>query len=262
MTCHVSSEIRARVVNRAASTIQSNWFRAALPNIQEALKAKAFVVDEEILFPQCSAGLCDVHGLLQAAPSQPNIIFFLIDDMRADALGCMGNKIVQTPNIDMLAQRGVVFRNAFVTTSICAISRASILTGQWERRHRIHDFVTGLSAAQWNETYPARLRAAGYRIGFIGSSASETHRKSPRKEHRSISGADFLAKVANSFLTKEIQPTRTPRRDSATRRLSSSTALLRRDLFVSPSALTLSMRAMARRANLNLMRVMKHYTAT
>jgi arylsulfatase A-like enzyme len=103
-----------------------------------------------------------------AATPRTNIVLLLIDDLRADALGCMGNRIVQTPNIDRLAQRGILFRNAFATTPICAVSRASILTGQWERRHGITDFVTGLSAVQWKDTYPAQLRANAYRTGFIG----------------------------------------------------------------------------------------------
>src|SRR4051812_36454567 len=58
--------------------------------------------------------------------SRPNLIFLLADDMRADAAGYTGNPIVQTPNLDELARTGVSFRNAYVTTPICAISRASI----------------------------------------------------------------------------------------------------------------------------------------
>jgi len=69
-----------------------------------------------------------------AAKRQPNIIFLLTDDHRADAMGCAGNPIIQTPNMDALAASGVRFTNAFVTTSICASSRASIFTGQWTRR--------------------------------------------------------------------------------------------------------------------------------
>jgi arylsulfatase A-like enzyme len=100
--------------------------------------------------------------------SRPNIIFILVDDWRWNALGCMGDKVVRTPHIDGLAARGVLFRNAFVTTSICAVSRASILTGQWQRRHGIADFATGLNGDKWKHSYPALLRAAGYRTGFIG----------------------------------------------------------------------------------------------
>ena len=99
---------------------------------------------------------------------RPNFVFILTDDQRFDALGCAGDRLIQTPNLDRLAANGVWFRNHFVTTSICCVSRASIFTGQYERRHRIGDFTTPLTPAQWTQTYPALLRAAGYRTGFIG----------------------------------------------------------------------------------------------
>jgi arylsulfatase A-like enzyme len=85
-----------------------------------------------------------------------------------DSVGCVGNGLIQTPNIDHLAANGMRFRNHFVTTSICCVSRASIFAGQYERRHRIGDFTTPFTPAQWTETYPALLRTAGYRTGFIG----------------------------------------------------------------------------------------------
>ena len=113
-----------------------------------------------------------VVGLVAAswvgAAERPNVLFLLVDDWRWDAVGCMGNKIVKTPHIDGLAKDGVLFKNAFVTTSICSVSRASILTGQWERRHGIVDFATGLTPEQWTETYPGLMRKAGYRTGFVG----------------------------------------------------------------------------------------------
>jgi arylsulfatase A-like enzyme len=98
----------------------------------------------------------------------PNIVFILTDDQRFDSLRCAGNLLIQTPNIDRLAANGVRFRNHFVTTSICAVSRASIFTGQYARRHRIGDFSTPFAPRQWTQTYPALLRSAGYRTGFIG----------------------------------------------------------------------------------------------
>lgn len=101
-------------------------------------------------------------------PPRPNLIFLLADDLRWDSLGCMGDKVVQTPNIDRLASEGVRFRNAFVTTSICCCSRASILSGQYVRRHGIEDFATPFKAEAWAQTYPALLRKQGYRTGFIG----------------------------------------------------------------------------------------------
>ena len=105
----------------------------------------------------------------------PNIIFLLTDDQRWDALGCMGNPIVRTPNIDALANQGLLFKNAYVTTSICCISRASILSGQYESRHRINDFNTDFSPAAWARTYPMLLKNAGYKIGYINKFGVGTH---------------------------------------------------------------------------------------
>ena len=73
---------------------------------------------------------------------RPNIVFLLADDLRWNVLGCTGDNLAKTPHIDALAERGVLFRNHFVTTSICAVSRASILSGQYARRHKINDFGT------------------------------------------------------------------------------------------------------------------------
>lgn len=101
-------------------------------------------------------------------PAVPNIIYLLTDDQRWDALGAMGNTIIQTPHLDELANNGLLFKNAYVTTSICAVSRASMLTGQYESRHGIHDFNTGLSTDALKATYPLVLKSNGYKIGFIG----------------------------------------------------------------------------------------------
>jgi arylsulfatase len=103
-----------------------------------------------------------------AAADKPNVVFLLVDDLRHNALGCMGDKIVQTPNIDRLAKEGVLFKNMFVTTSICSVSRATALTSQWMRRHGIEDFAKGISDEAWKDTYPARFRDAGYFTGFVG----------------------------------------------------------------------------------------------
>jgi arylsulfatase A-like enzyme len=102
------------------------------------------------------------------AAKRPNIVFLLADDLRWNALGCMGDAIIRTPHVDALAARGTLFRNHFVTTSICSVSRASIFAGQYARRHQINDFATPFTPAAFAQTYPALLRAAGYRTGFIG----------------------------------------------------------------------------------------------
>ncbi len=98
----------------------------------------------------------------------PNIIFLLTDDQRWDAMGAMGNSIIQTPEMDKLAEEGILFRNAFVTTPICCTSRASILSGQYARRHGINDFRTHFTEENWQQCYPVQLKKGGYFQGFIG----------------------------------------------------------------------------------------------
>ena len=100
--------------------------------------------------------------------ARPNIILLVTDDQRWDALGCAGNPIIQTPNIDRIAAGGTLFNNNFCTTSICCTSRASIVTGMYGRRHGIHAFNQPLSPQQMAAGYPAVLRRAGYRTGFVG----------------------------------------------------------------------------------------------
>lgn len=99
---------------------------------------------------------------------KPNIIFLLTDDHRADALGVAGNPYIKTPNLDLMAKRGVRFTNAYVTTSICSVSRASILSGQYMSRHKIDDFNKNFDTEALASTYPILLKNAGYKIGFVG----------------------------------------------------------------------------------------------
>lgn len=102
------------------------------------------------------------------AAERPNIIFLLTDDQRFDALGCMGNKEIHTPNIDKMAGEGIIFDQMFCTTSICAISRASFMLGQYERRHKIAGFGTSYSNEQLEHSFPVQLRKNGYRTCMVG----------------------------------------------------------------------------------------------
>ena len=108
-------------------------------------------------------------GLANAAQvERPNVILIVTDDQRNDFLSCAGNPVLRTPVIDGLAAEGVRFANAFVTTPICAASRASILTGAWERGHGYTFGTPPLAKALVASSYPAVLRGAGYRTGFVG----------------------------------------------------------------------------------------------
>ncbi len=108
--------------------------------------------------------LCLGAKAMAAAPL--NIVLLYADDWRHDTLGCAGNPVVKTPRLDQLAREGVRFPNSYVTTSICGVSRATLLTGQWMSRHGNPDFK--MFRTPWAETYPGLLRAAGYYTGHVG----------------------------------------------------------------------------------------------
>lgn len=101
-----------------------------------------------------------------AAGEPLNIVLLYADDWRYDTLGCAGNPVVKTPNLDKLARENIRFTHNCVTTSICGVSRASLLTGQWMSRHGNEGFKS--FKTPWAETYPGLLRSHGYYVGQIG----------------------------------------------------------------------------------------------
>jgi len=101
----------------------------------------------------------------QAMSDRPNIIFILTDDQRYDELGFM-NPVIETPNMDRIAEEGTHFRNAFVTTALCSPSRASILTGQYMHNHGVVD--NNKPPKEDAIFFPQYMQEAGYETGFIG----------------------------------------------------------------------------------------------
>ena len=109
-------------------------------------------------------------GISRADAAPKNIVLVVADDLSLD-LGCYGNPVIKTPNLDRLANEGTLFTHAFCTTASCSPSRSVILTGmynhangQYGLAHSVHHFTT---LRQVN-TLPARLDKAGYRTARIG----------------------------------------------------------------------------------------------
>jgi len=100
--------------------------------------------------------------------SRPNVLLLYADDQRNLTLGAAGHPIVKTPNIDRLANEGVRFENAFVSTSTCWVGRACLFTGTYERKHRYRVKAGPLNPELCESSYFAVLKGAGYRTGHLG----------------------------------------------------------------------------------------------
>jgi arylsulfatase A-like enzyme len=100
-------------------------------------------------------------------PAQPNILFLFSDQHRADAMGCAGDAIVQTPNLDRIAAEGVRFARAHCTSPLCMPSRASITTGLYPHNHGVLDNATG-NLLPVLPTFLRALQEAGYHTSGIG----------------------------------------------------------------------------------------------
>jgi len=107
-----------------------------------------------------------------------NVVFILSDDHRYDAMSFMGHQFAETPHMDSLAKNGVHLKNAFVTTSLCSPSRASILTGLYTFRHRVID--NNRLVPEGTRFFPEYLQKAGYATGFIGKWHMGGHHDDPR----------------------------------------------------------------------------------
>ena len=113
---------------------------------------------------------------------QPNFIVFIADDAAWNDCGPYGNSTIKTPNINKLAEEGVVFDNAFLTTSSCSPSRCSILTGRYPHSTGAPELHMPLPANQI--LFAGELQKAGYYTALAG----KYHIGDPRSEFDSIYG--------------------------------------------------------------------------
>jgi arylsulfatase A-like enzyme len=114
--------------------------------------------------------LCLVGGLLSAAPAkQPNIVFIFSDDHAYQAISAYGDarKLIQTPNIDRIANEGMRFDRALVTNSICGPSRAVILTGKYSHLNGFYNNSNSVFNGE-QLTFPKLLQKSGYQTAVIG----------------------------------------------------------------------------------------------
>ena len=103
-----------------------------------------------------------------AGGKRPNFLFFIADQLRADHLGCYGNRIVKTPQIDKIAAAGWAADSFYVASPICMPNRATLMTGRMPSLHGVRHNGIPLSLTQ--TTFVERLRQSGYRTAHVGKS--------------------------------------------------------------------------------------------
>ncbi len=112
-----------------------------------------------------------------AIQKKSNIILFFTDNQQAATLGCYGNHEIYTPNLDRLAEQGVLFENAYCPNAFCSPCRASLLTGLMPSQHGIHSWIDDRRSGEWPggwhalanlNTLPEQLKAHGYSTALTG----------------------------------------------------------------------------------------------
>ena len=109
---------------------------------------------------------CSGEDRSDPPPPRPNILFIMSDDHAQRAISAYTDELIRTPHLDRIADGGVLFRQSFVTNSICAPSRAAIMTGKYSHLNGKIDNLSPFNPDQW--TFPEALHEAGYRTSLIG----------------------------------------------------------------------------------------------
>lgn len=104
---------------------------------------------------------------------QSNILFIMSDDHAFQAISAYGSKLIQTPNIDQIASEGIIYNKAFVTNSICAPSRAVILTGKYSHLNGVRGNSEVFDGSQ--QTLPKIMQANGYQTAIVGKWHLKSH---------------------------------------------------------------------------------------
>jgi arylsulfatase A-like enzyme len=137
----------------------------------------------------CLLVSCQNNQKQELKPARPNILFILADDLGYHDLSITGSEFYETPNIDRIANEGMIFTNGYANSQVCSPSRASIMTGKFTARHGITDWIGARTGEEWRKagrfnkllppnyvhnlpheytSLPEALKEAGYKTFFAG----------------------------------------------------------------------------------------------
>ena len=134
--------------------------------------------------------------------NHPNIVLIFTDNQQASTLACYGNSEVHTPNLDRLAEQGMIFDNAFCPNAFCSPCRASLMTGLMPSQHGVHSWIDDRNMNEWPDnwhaldglrTLPATLQAAAYKTALSG----KYHLGEPKKP---MDGFDYWCTMADGHV--------------------------------------------------------------
>ena len=144
-----------------------NFIPISLATLLKPKKSKLFTCKKVVLGALfLSTVACSITKKQGVKEQKPNIVFIMSDDHAYQAISAYDNKLIQTPNIDRIANEGMLFTNACVTNSICAPSRAVILTGKHSHLNGKIDNLSKFDTT--NVTFPQLLQKAGYQTAMFG----------------------------------------------------------------------------------------------
>ncbi len=116
----------------------------------------------------------------------PNIVFIICDQMRGDALSCLGSPNARTPHLDKLAEKGVLFKNFFSNNPVCAPSRVSFFTGLYPHQHGKLTNPSGKFVESFDAWMPGYFRKQGYKVGWVGKNHTASKQVMQRMDSSTI----------------------------------------------------------------------------
>ena len=119
-----------------------------------------------VLLPLATLSLASCAGQQKEEPKRPNIIFMMTDDHTTQAMSCYGGNLLQTPNMDRIANEGIRMDNCYAVNALSGPSRACVLTGKFSHENGFTDNASTFNGDQ--QTFPKLLQQAGYQTAMIG----------------------------------------------------------------------------------------------